>query len=319
VARSTVPGHADNVPPLERLGSRLLPPLAILTTVAAAVALHVGALGEARFTPAYLWGAVGAWLAYAAVAGLVFAELLARRILRAGQPAATTTDLAWNDALRAQALRDLATAPIMFGFTSILVTFLDVGSLSDYRGAGAPAAAVGFALLALIATVGCVLLVTDLVSKPQQHYWRRLGPIAAPVPEHDSGHRPRLPGRPVRATPRSGSGGGDPDPRPQRVGGGGMRGPEPEPRPGAGRRPGVRAPDAGTRPGARRRPRARAYGAPVSGRTRRVEGGLNAASAAPLQLPFIFDSLALCPGCAVVCPETAPPLPDGHHPIETTT
>jgi hypothetical protein len=174
VARSTVPGHADYVPPLERLGSRLLPPLAILTIVTAAVALHVGALGEARFTPAYLWGSVGAWLAYAAVAGLVFAELLARRILRAGQPAATTTDLAWNDALRAQALRDLATAPIMFGFTSILVTFLDVGSLSDYRGAGAPAAAVGFGLLALIATVGCVLLVTDLVSKPQQHYWRRL-------------------------------------------------------------------------------------------------------------------------------------------------
>jgi hypothetical protein len=174
VARSTVPAHADYVPTLERLGSRLLPPLALLTLVAAAVALNVGALGEARLTPAYLWSSVGAWLAYAAVAALVFAELLAGRILRTGQQATNTTNLAWNDALRSQALRDLSTAPIVFGFSSIVVIFFDVGSLSDYQGAGALAAVVGLVLLVLIATAGCALLVVDLVSKPQQHYWRRL-------------------------------------------------------------------------------------------------------------------------------------------------
>jgi hypothetical protein len=174
VARSTVPGHADYVPALERLGSRLLPPLALVTIIGAAVALNIGALGDARFTPAYLWNSVGAWLAYASVAGLVLAELLARRILGTGQQAADSTDLAWNDALRGQALRDLATAPVVFGFTSILVTFLDVGSRSDYQGAGATAAAVGLGVLALIAAAGCALLVADLVSKPQQHYWRRL-------------------------------------------------------------------------------------------------------------------------------------------------
>jgi hypothetical protein len=182
VARSSTPGYADYVPPLERWSGRLLPALALVAVLAAWIAFTVGALGDARLTSAYIWTSAGAWLAYAAVAGLLVSEALARRILDRGQPAASATDLAWSDGLRAQALRDLHAVPTTLGFVSILATFLDIGSLSDYQGGGATAAIVGYALLTLLVSAGLTLLILDLASKPQQHYWRRLWADRAVTP-----------------------------------------------------------------------------------------------------------------------------------------
>lgn len=182
VARSSTPGYADYVPPLERWSGRLLPALALLAVLAAWIAFNVGALGDALLTSAYIWTSAGAWLAYAAVAGLLVSEALSRRILDRGQPAASATDLAWSDGLRAQALRDLHAVPTTLGFVSILATFLDIGSLSDYQGGGATAAIVGYALLTLLVSAGLTLLIVDLTSKPQQHYWRRLWADRAVAP-----------------------------------------------------------------------------------------------------------------------------------------
>ena len=174
VARSSTPEYVDYVPPLERWCGRLLPALALVAVLAAWIAFSVGALGAARLSSVYIWTSAGAWLAYAAVAGLLVSEALARRILDRGQPAASATDLAWSDGLRAQALRDLHAVPTALGFVSILATFFDIGSLSDYMGSGATAALVGYALLVLLVSGGLTLLILDLASKPQQYYWRRL-------------------------------------------------------------------------------------------------------------------------------------------------
>lgn len=174
IARPTTPLFADYVPPLERWSGRILPGLALGAVLAAWIAFRIGVLGEARLSTAYIWGSAGAWLAYAAVAGLLVSLLLSRRILDRGQPSASATELAWNDGLRAQALRDLQAVPISLGFVSLLSTFFDIGSLSDYAGGGATAALVGLCLLAVLAATGLTLLIVDITSKPQQHYWRQL-------------------------------------------------------------------------------------------------------------------------------------------------
>ncbi|QYF72924.1 hypothetical protein [Cryobacterium sp. PAMC25264] len=174
VARPTTPVYADYVPAVERWSGRLLPALAVLAVFAAWIALSVGALGDARLTAAYIWTSAGACLAYAAASGLMASALLSRRILDRGQPSASATELAWNDGLRAQALRDLHAVPIVLGFVSLLSTFFDIGSLSDYAGGGATAAAVGVVLLAVLMAGGVTLFIVDLASRPQQYYWRRL-------------------------------------------------------------------------------------------------------------------------------------------------
>jgi MFS family permease len=174
IARPTTPIYADYVPPLERWSGRILPGLALGAVLAAWIAFSIGVLGDARLSTAYIWGSAGAWLAYAAVAGLLVSALLSRRILDRGQPSASATELAWNDGLRAQALRDLQAVPVTLGFVSLLSTFFDIGSLSDYAGGGATAALVGLGLLAVLTAAGVVLLIVNISSKPQQHYWRRL-------------------------------------------------------------------------------------------------------------------------------------------------
>lgn len=174
VARPATPVFADYVPPLERWSGRLLPALALLAVLAARVAFSVGALGDARLTTSYIWTSAGAWLAYAAAVGLVASVLLSRRILDRGQPSASTTELAWNDGLRSQALRDLQAVPVTLGFVSLLSTFFDIGSLSDYAGGGATAAVVGLGLLAIVMAGGTTLLIVNIASRPQQYYWRRL-------------------------------------------------------------------------------------------------------------------------------------------------
>ncbi|WP_199190145.1 hypothetical protein [Cryobacterium sp. N22] len=174
VARSSIPGYADYVPPLERWSGRVLPALALLAVLAAWIAFSVGALGDARLSSAYIWGSAGAWLAYASVAGLVVSEVLSRRILDRGQPSASATDLAWNDGLRSRALRDLHAVPIVLGFVSVLSTFFDIGFQADYAGGVATAAAVAVGIPATLMAGGITLLILDLTSRPQQHYWRRL-------------------------------------------------------------------------------------------------------------------------------------------------
>jgi predicted membrane protein len=174
VARPTTPVRADYVPSLELWSGWLLPLVALATLTGAWIAFSIGALGQARLTPGYIWTSAGAWLASASVAGLLLSELLSRRILAQGQPSTSATDLAWNDALRGQALRDLHAIPIVLGLVSTLMTFFDVASLSDYQGDGTIAAVVGMGLLVVLITGATTLTVVDYATKPQQHFWRRL-------------------------------------------------------------------------------------------------------------------------------------------------
>ena len=174
VARPTTPVYADYVPPLERWSGRLLPALALLAVLAAWVAFSVGVLGDARLTTSYIWTSAGAWLAYAAAAGLLVSALLSRRILDRGQPSASVTELAWNDGLRSQALRDLHAVPVTLGFVSLLSTFFDIGFQFDYAGGVATAVAVGVGIPAVLLAGGFTLLLVDIASRPQQYYWRRL-------------------------------------------------------------------------------------------------------------------------------------------------
>ncbi|WP_165067322.1 hypothetical protein [Marisediminicola senii] len=174
VARMQAPGFADYVGPIERWGARGAVILAALSVVGAAIALSVGALGEARMSAVDLVGSGAVAGAVASIVALIGAELFAARIVAHRQPAGSTTELAWEDAIRAMTLRDLVSVPFVLGFVSAVMTFLLVGSNADTAGAGAPAALVGMAVLLIVVTTAISLSAASWASKPMQHYWRRL-------------------------------------------------------------------------------------------------------------------------------------------------
>jgi hypothetical protein len=58
---------------------------------------------------------------------LAVAIVLTRRLLATPQPAADTNDLAWDDALRALALRDIWSAPLTVGIVALLCALALVG------------------------------------------------------------------------------------------------------------------------------------------------------------------------------------------------
>lgn len=171
VARPVEVTIGDYVAPIERRG----------LWAAAGVALGVAAL------PVLLRGAgaldpgpvADGTLLLAAVVPLVavgLVELGSRAVLAQRQVAATSLDLAWDDALRSVALRDIVT----FGLMVVVLTPLALLShLSDGLEGGWPANAalglvLGLALVLLAAAV--VTAVVAVLQQPQQWFRRRLWP-----------------------------------------------------------------------------------------------------------------------------------------------
>ncbi len=172
VARVTVPMHADYVAPHERLGA----------WVTAGVGVVVGAVFLLAPRPPALTGALPVGLAVVAVVlpplAVLLDEAVARRLLDRPQVAASTTELAWDDALRARALRDLVSVPLSTGFFAAVSV---LGVAGDGLTGGWPAnRAVGLVSGAylLLIVAGAVMAVVTEASRPRQHFRRRLWPVA---------------------------------------------------------------------------------------------------------------------------------------------
>lgn len=162
LARASVPTHGDYVARHERVGAWVTAGLSVLAGAAFLIADGAGLLS----------GVVPAGLAVVAIvvppAAVAVDELLARRLLDRPQPAASLSELAWDDALRARTLRDMVTVPLVTGYFAVVTL----------SGGLAPAAA-GPAFLVLVAG-GLVMAVVSVVIGPERHFRRRLWPTPTP-------------------------------------------------------------------------------------------------------------------------------------------
>jgi hypothetical protein len=167
-ARAEAVDLGDYVAPIERQGARIVVVASVV--VGAALAVLSATVDEGGLS-----GLGGALVVVAfGLAALVLFEVGSRRLLARGRPAGSPTELAWDDALRSSALRDLVTAPLALGFYSLLVLG---GELANrYTGDVAVAGAV---FLVVVIVGGFAALVFVMVTRPQRHYLRRLWPELA--------------------------------------------------------------------------------------------------------------------------------------------
>jgi hypothetical protein len=161
VARSGAASVADYIAPIERVGARVT--VAIVAALAIGVAIFAPA-AEGMLLPLVLF-------AVSAVLTLALFEVASRRIVEASQPAGTTAELVWDDAIRASVIRDLVTAPLAL---SVYGTVFGVFALAD-RSAGA-AAVTAYLGSGLVVAGLAVTLIVSAVSRPRRYFLTRLWP-----------------------------------------------------------------------------------------------------------------------------------------------
>jgi len=155
VARSSVATVADYLYPLERIGARVLVVLAI------AVAIAVGLLssGDAVFPTVFF--------AILAVITLVLFEIGSRRVVDRSQPAGSTGELVWDDAIRTLILRDMLVAPLTLGAFALI---MGLAHLLGSDGGPDSLAGVFPTFIALAVTF------YSRASRPQRYFITRLWP-----------------------------------------------------------------------------------------------------------------------------------------------
>lgn len=171
VARPTEVTIADYVAPIERRG----------LWVAAAVALGVAAMpvllrGAGALDPGPVADGTLLLAAVVPLGAVGLVELASRAVLAQRQVAATPLALAWDDALRSIALRDIVTFGIM---TVVLAPLALLSHLSDNLEGGWPGNAalgvvLGLTLLLLLALAATALVA--VIQQPQRWFRRRLWP-----------------------------------------------------------------------------------------------------------------------------------------------
>lgn len=174
LARAGAVSLADYIAPLEHSGAFAAVALSVST-------MFIFIIGSSVMHPApLLWRSGPLILAALSAASLIVFEVAGRRILRRGQPAGSPTELAWNDALRAQRLRSLISAPLVLGAYG---TFASLSATSTaFTLIGGRPFAVGFATANLAFTViAVVVLIMLWITKPQRFFLRRLWPNAEAV------------------------------------------------------------------------------------------------------------------------------------------
>ena len=171
LARTSAPRLEHYVPRLETGVVRavvLLPLLALV--VGAAVRLTRGGDLAPLALPAVVVAAsVAVWAAV---------EVLCRRLLAQPRPAASALELAWDDVLRAQLLRELGQVPVLLGAAAGFVVVVRL--LEPASGAEGTAALLGVAGLAAVLGVGLLAVAASVVARPPERYVRaRLWPLPA--------------------------------------------------------------------------------------------------------------------------------------------
>ncbi|WP_250445031.1 hypothetical protein [Actinotalea sp. C106] len=172
LARASTPTVEDYVAPHERRGAWVAAGVSVLTAVGV-VAVHAGGVMDLGPVP---WGAV-VFAVLVPPLAVVLEEVAARRLVEQRQVAASTLELAWDDALRARTLRDLVTVPLVVGVFGPIGL---LGIVGDGLEGGWPAnPAVGLVGGLFMVLLGA-LAVTAMISialDPQGHVRRRLWPV----------------------------------------------------------------------------------------------------------------------------------------------
>jgi hypothetical protein len=154
VARIVAPSITDYVRRAELWAARLAAGVVLPVS-----ALIVGLAQTHRSNEPFL--SSGGLIATGAIGLILLAlvELAARRIVGLAQPAATAAELAWDDAIRAQQLRELYLVLAMFSLyiAFFTATVLDTSWIAAYGGL-------------------VVLLALASIGKPSAYYRRRLWP-----------------------------------------------------------------------------------------------------------------------------------------------
>lgn len=177
IARLSSPTMSDYLIGLEYRG-------AIVTVIAGAlvtaIVIPLGfAFAELTWDRAILPIAV----AVLAIGALVGTLAISRSILDRGQRAGSVLELAWDDAIRSTALRDLITVPLALGFAAAFVPLVTVITgvriVQPTTSADNLLTLVALGGIALFALVGVIVAIVVLASSPQRHYRRRLWPTPA--------------------------------------------------------------------------------------------------------------------------------------------
>lgn len=166
VARARSPRLVDYVPRLELGVVRLL---VGLTVAAAAVTALAASQGRVPWTAVREPAVASVVL----VAVLVALDVVSRRVLAQQQPAGDALELAWDDVLRGQLLRDLATLPLALGLVAFLQGWAAASAAWGLE-AGGVAVAVPVAGMALAVAA----LLVGLVRPAEERSRRRLWPDA---------------------------------------------------------------------------------------------------------------------------------------------
>lgn len=171
LARASSPTHDDYVARLERWGAWGAAGLSTLVALAVLVVDRTGVLdlgpvpwGLVLATGVLPWVAVG------------LDEVLARRLLDRRQVAGSSLELAWDDALRAQTLRDMVTVVIMVGFYLPIALLSRLGELADGGWPENPVVGVTSGAVFMLLGVGCVVALVSVVQVPERHFRTRLWP-----------------------------------------------------------------------------------------------------------------------------------------------
>lgn len=169
VARASTPVHGDYVAPVERVGAWGAAAFAVLMSVGLLLLDATGAvdLGAPPRSVFVLAGVVP-------VAGVVLDEAVARRVLTRPQRAGTTLELAWDDALRARALRDVVTVPLTLGTLAPLVLLGVVGEGLEGGWPENPAVGLVSGLVLLVLLLLLVACAASVVQRPERHFRQRL-------------------------------------------------------------------------------------------------------------------------------------------------
>lgn len=165
-ARSGAVELEDYLAPVELIGARVAAAVSAAALIVAGILL---ASGMIVVTPALIVGAIVITLG---LAGLVMFEIVVRRILDRALPVGSPAELAWNDALRARAMRDSASAPLCLGTWGTLALLLAIGATGSLTVIAGVAAVVVFITILAAAIV-------SIATRPQQHFLRRLWPDVA--------------------------------------------------------------------------------------------------------------------------------------------
>lgn len=177
IARLSSPTMGDYLIGLEYRGA------IVMDVVGAAVTAVTLPLGFAFAELTWDRATLPVVVAILSIAALIGVLAVSRSILDRGQRAASVQELAWDDAIRSTALRDLITVPLALGFASAFVPLVTVVSgtriVQPTSSADNLLSLGALALIAFLALCGIVVAVIVLASSPQRHYRRRLWPTPA--------------------------------------------------------------------------------------------------------------------------------------------